>query len=82
MAENDLITTDVWDTSDAVDLDPDCSPTKVCRNAREFTFEGIADGADGEEDLATSWRRLLKSEGKFSTDEPSVRELIFGPSGD
>lgn len=69
----------VWDAEDAGPLDPDCSPTKVCRNAREFTFEGIA---EGDEDLHTAWRRLLEREGKLSTDGSSVRDLILGPRGD
>jgi len=68
--------TNVWDNDSEANADADCSPTKVCRNAREFTFEGIS---DGDEDLATSWRKLLKSEGKLSTDEsPSIREIMLG----
>ena len=69
----------VWDNADDTDLDADCSPTKVCRNARDFTFDGIADGDD---DLQTSWRRLLEREGKLSDGAPSVRDLILGPPGD
>ncbi|MEM7322073.1 MAG: hypothetical protein AAF531_03210 [Actinomycetota bacterium] len=61
--------------ADAIADQIDCSPTKVCRNARDFTFDGIG---DEDEDLATSWRRLLKQEGKFSESAPSVRELVLG----
>ncbi|MEM9563034.1 MAG: hypothetical protein AAGA93_10470 [Actinomycetota bacterium] len=71
---------DLWVADhDPVAADVDCSPTKVCRNARDFTFDGIA---DGDEDLATSWRQLLQREGKFSSDQPSIRELVLGqPNG-
>lgn len=37
---------DVYDNSSASNVDEDCSPTKVCRNARDFTFEGIAEDPD------------------------------------
>lgn len=70
---------DVWDTSGDADLDEDCSPTKVCRNARDFTFDGIAEGDD---DLATSWRKLLAREGKLSNEGGSVRDLVLGTPGD
>ncbi len=67
---------DVWDNPDLVGLDPDCSPTKVCRNARDFTFDGIAE--DGQ-DLATSWKQLLQREGKAAPGGSSVRDLVLGP---
>ncbi|MEM7341071.1 MAG: hypothetical protein AAF467_20610 [Actinomycetota bacterium] len=70
---------DVWDTSGDAALDEDCSPTKVCRNARDFTFDGIA---EGEDDLATSWRKLLAREGKLSTEGGSVRDLVLGTPSD
>ena len=71
---------DMWQGADDVGLDADCSPTKVCRNARDFTFDGIA---EDDEDLATSWRKLLEREGKSSPDSTSVRDLVLGPtSGD
>jgi len=71
---------DVWDNAGEANADADCSPTKVCRNARDFTFDGISDGT---EDVATSWRKLLESEGKLSTgDELSVRDLMLGNSDD
>ena len=70
----------MWQGADDIGLDADCSPTKVCRNARDFTFDGIA---EGNEDLATSWRKLLEREGKSSPDGASVRDLVLGPpSGD
>ncbi|MEM7286595.1 MAG: hypothetical protein AAF480_09615 [Actinomycetota bacterium] len=70
---------DVWDTSADVALDADCSPTKVCRNARDFTFDGIAE--EGE-DLATSWKQLLEREGKLDADGGSIRDLVLGPPSD
>ncbi|MEM7091528.1 MAG: hypothetical protein AAF567_00890 [Actinomycetota bacterium] len=76
----DRVLDDVWTHADLVSDDPDCSPTKVCRNAREFSFEGIAE--DGDADLGTSWRRLLEREGKLSTDGGSLRDLVLGPPSD
>ena len=75
---DETIVTDVWDASaNDAGMDADCSPTKVCRNAREFGFDGIAEGDD---DLQTAWRKLLVNEGKFSTEAPSIRELVLGDS--
>ena len=71
---------DVWNSGDdETALSDDCSPTRVCRNARDFTFDGIADGDD---DLATSWRKLLEREGKTSPDSVSVGEIVLGPRDD
>ncbi len=57
------------------DFDEDCSPTRLCRNAREFSFDGFAEGG---EDLQTAWRERLAREGKLSGSAESVRDLIFG----
>ena len=74
------VLSNVWAGDDDVDADADCSPTKVCRNAREFSFDGIA---EGDEDLGTSWRTLLEREGKLSPgDTPSIRDLMLGSSND
>ncbi len=74
------VLSDVWDNANEANVDADCSPTKVCRNAREFGFEGIADQGD---DLQTSWRKLLEREGKLSTDAaPSIRDLVLGNADD
>jgi len=71
---------DVWAGDEEAAADADCSPTKVCRNAREFTFEGIAE--DGG-DLGSAWKDLLKREGKLSTeDAPSIRDLVLGEAND
>jgi hypothetical protein len=69
----------VWENADAVGLDAECSPTRVCRNARDFTFDGIG---DGDEDLATAWRDLLEREGKLSPDGTSVGDLLRQSPGD
>jgi hypothetical protein len=79
-SEVDGVLRNVWASAADADIDADCSPTRVCRNAREFTFDGIG---DGESDLATSWRKLLEREGKLSTDDtPSIRDLVLGSSND
>ena len=71
---------DVWVGDGDVSADTDCSPTKVCRNAREFSFDGIV---EGDEDLGTSWRKLLEREGKLSPgDTPSIRDLVLGSTND
>jgi hypothetical protein len=76
MVDYGTVLSNVWDNAAEANIDADCSPTKVCRNAREFTFEGIAD--EGE-DLGTSWRNLLQREGKLSTEvTPSIRDLMLG----
>ncbi|NIR36453.1 MAG: hypothetical protein GWN79_07595 [Actinobacteria bacterium] len=56
------------------ELDDDCGPTRVCRNARDFTFDGIAE--DGE-DLQTAWRNRLAREGKLGGEAGSIRDLVF-----
>ena len=65
------------DEDETMAFDEDCSPTRVCRNARQFGFEGIAD--DGA-DLQSAWRDLLAREGKLSESGRSVRDLVLGPS--
>ncbi len=78
--EPQTVLTDVWQAGDDGDPDAGLSNAKVCRNARHFTFEGFA---EGDEDIATSWRRLLEREGKSSPDGGSLRDLVLGPaSGD
>ncbi len=78
MVDYGTVLSNVWDNAEQANIDADCSPTKVCRNAREFTFEGIAD--EGE-DLGTSWRNLLQREGKLSTETTSsIRDLMLGDS--
>lgn len=68
----------MWSTEeepDAIAFDEDCSPTRVCRNAREFTFDGIApEGTD----LKTAWREKLEREGKLNHSAESIRDLVLG----
>ena len=64
---------DVYDNSSVSNVDEDCSPTKVCRNARDFTFEGIAE--DPDEDLSSAWKKLMKREGKH-TEGGSLGDLV------
>ena len=71
------VLTDVWQAADDSDLDAVSSNAKVCRNARHFTFDGFAEDDD---DIATSWRKLLEREGKSSPDGTSLRDLVLGPT--
>lgn len=57
------------------DLDEDCSPTKSCKNMKGVSFDGLAEPGS---DLRSAWREKLAREGKLSTSESSIRELIFG----
>jgi hypothetical protein len=77
--QTDSMLRDVWNNADETGVDADCSPTKVCRNARDFSFDGIAE--EGQ-DLATSWRRLLEQEGKLVDGGSPIRDLVLGPSTD
>jgi hypothetical protein len=68
----------VWTTAEEEgtnSFDEDCSPTRVCRNAREFSFDGIA--AEGA-DLKSAWRDTLEREGKLRTSADSIRDLVLG----
>ena len=73
-------TADVLDSIWTVDyghdptLDEDCSPTKVCRNMKDVSFDGFAEPGT---DLGAAWRAKLEREGKLSGG--SVRDLILGP---
>jgi hypothetical protein len=78
--DHDAVAGPMWAANEepgAAPFDEDCSPTRVCRNAREFTFEGIA--SDGG-DLQAAWRDTLQREGKFNGSGGSLRELVFGQS--
>jgi hypothetical protein len=66
----------VWLTShDHNEMDEDCSPTKVCRNMKDVTFDGYAEPGS---DLAAAWKAKLAREGKLAPTGSSVRELILG----
>ena len=42
-------------------------------------FDGIA---EGDEDLATAWKRILVAEGEVAPDGGSLRDLVLGPPAD
>jgi hypothetical protein len=66
----------VWMVShDHNDMDEDCSPTKPRRNMKDVTFDGYAEPGS---DLGAAWRAKLAREGKLSTSEGSVRDLVLG----
>ena len=75
---NDVVS-DVWGNAGEAGVDDDSSPTKVCRNARQFGFEGIA-GDEDSGDLPAAWRSLLEREGKASPDGESLGRLVLGAS--
>ena len=58
------------------DIDEDCSPTRVCRNARAFSFDGFAEEGG---DVQAAWRETLVREGKLGPSGESIRDLVFGP---
>jgi len=68
---------EIWrqDSRAMQELDAECSPTKVCRNMKDVTFDGFAE--EGV-DLATSWRNKLAREGKLNGSP--VSDLVFGSS--
>ena len=62
--------------ADASDIDEDCSPNRVCRNARSFSFDGFAEEGG---DVQAAWRATLVREGKLGPSGESIRDLVFGP---
>ena len=67
----------IWDATgqSSADLDDALGPQKVCRNMRNFSFDGMAEpGAD----LRAAWRDRLEREGKLDRSGETVRDLIFG----
>ncbi len=62
-----------------LDVDEDVSPTKACRNMKDVTFDGLAEPGS---DLTSAWRDRLAREGKLSTSEGSIRDLVLGPDTD
>lgn len=73
-------TRSLWTTEEEVGataFDEECSPTRVCRNAREFSFDGIGDEGG---DLRSAWRERLEREGKLDPSAQSIRDLVLGQS--
>ena len=69
------MTDSMWSTpaDDQFLVDPDCSPTKTCKNMVGVSFDGFD---EHETDTATAWRKRLELEGKLS--QGSVADLILG----
>jgi hypothetical protein len=72
------VTNTMWSSPDveASDLDEDCNPNKVCRNAKAISFDGFAEEGG---DVKAAWRETLAREGKLNTSTESVRDLVLGP---
>jgi len=68
----------VWaaDGQSSEDLDEASGPTKVCRNMKDVSFDGMAEPGT---DLREAWRERLRREGKLSTSGGTVRDLVLGP---
>jgi hypothetical protein len=49
---------------------------KVCRNMKDVSFDGMAEPGT---DLRAAWRERLRREGKLSSAEGSIRDLVLGP---
>lgn len=60
------------------EIDADCSPTKQCRNMRDITFEGFAEGGT---DISTAWKAVLAREGKLTPGAETIRDLVLGNDG-
>jgi len=69
----------VWaaDGQRSEDLDDGPGPTKVCKNMKDVSFDGMAEPGT---DLREAWRERLRREGKLSTSGGSIRELVLGPT--
>ena len=61
-----------------VAADEDCSPTRVCRNMKDVTFDGYApEGTD----IGLAWRERLRAEGKLAESGGTIRDLVLGTDG-
>jgi hypothetical protein len=67
----------VWDAQGdpSAALDDDCSPTKVCKNMKDVSFDGFAEPGT---DVRTAWRERLEREGKLNPAGGSIRDLVLG----
>ena len=85
-SRGDNVVSDVWATTadESVEAADDCGPTRVCRNARDFTFDGIAE--EGE-DLRRGHMLLhgvgsgRDQHGPRAPDLAAICELDAGPGG-
>jgi hypothetical protein len=58
--------------ADGVDLD-ECGPTKICRNMKDVSFDGMAEPGT---DLHAAWRDRLRREGKLNTGGGTVQDWV------
>jgi hypothetical protein len=67
----------VWSAegTSSTNPDEDFAAQKVCRNMKDVTFDGMAEPGS---DLREAWRDLLAREGKLSTSDGSIRDLVLG----
>ncbi len=74
----DDVTDTMWSPAHpaASSLHENCNPNRVCRNARDFSFDGFAEEGG---DVPAAWRETLAREGKLNTSGDSIRDLVFGP---
>ena len=78
----EAVTDTIWSSErssadvEASGIDEDCSPNRVCRNARSFSFDGFAEEGG---DVQAAWRATLVREGKLGPSGESIRDLVFGP---
>jgi hypothetical protein len=57
------------------ELDEACGATKSCKNMQLVSFDGMAEPGT---DLRQAWRERLAAEGKLSTSDGSIRDLVLG----
>ena len=67
----------VWaaDGQSSEDLDEASGRSKVCKNMKDVSFDGMAEPGT---DLREAWRDRLRREGKLSTSGGSIRDLVLG----
>lgn len=65
---------DVWDGAgeSREEVEAACGVTKVCRNMKDVTFDGMAEPGS---DLGTAWREKLRREGKLN-EGASLADLV------
>jgi len=70
----------IWEADgQRLDIDEDCGPTKVCRNMKAVSFDGMAEPGT---DLAEAWRDKLAQEGKLDPSAGTIADLVLGSADD
>ncbi len=66
----------LWDGegSSREEVEAACGVTKVCRNMKDVTFDGMAEPGT---DLGAAWREKLRREGKLHEGSTSLGDLVF-----